>query len=104
MVNQVGAQELDEFASRLGWLLDHVPGPTGERWTYEGLARECTRRGTPLTSTAIRHYLRGRRSAPPARTVFELADIFDIDPRYFWRAEYAQRIRGEIARLAERRL
>jgi len=33
-----------------------------------------------------------------------LADIFDIDPRYFWRAEYAQRIRGEIVRLAERRL
>lgn len=61
------------------------------------LARECTARGTTVSSSSIRHYLHGRRSAPPARTVFELSSIFGVDPRYFWDAATAHNIQTQPA-------
>lgn len=101
MVNQVGAQKLDAFGERLTWLLDHVPSPTGERWTFAGLANECTNRGTAISPDAIRQYARGRRSSPPARTIFQIADIFDVDPRYFWGEPWTSTVTNDVIRLAE---
>lgn len=102
VASRPGSQDLDDFATRLGWLFDNVPGPTGQRWALEAFARECTLRGTALSSSSIRHYLQGRRASPPARTLFEIAGIFDVDPRFFWDESYTQRIKGEIIETARR--
>ncbi|QTH39740.1 hypothetical protein J5M86_15295 (plasmid) [Yimella sp. cx-51] len=99
MVNQPGAQDLPDLAERLRWLLDRIPDATGQLWSVEGLARECTRRGTPVTGNGLRHYFAGYRKSPPARVIFEIADVFGVDPRYFWHS--TEQIQREIEQLAQ---
>lgn len=65
-------------------LLATVGSPTGRRWSYAALAEECTRRGTPVSNKTLHHYATGVRSAPSARLVFQLAEIFEVNPTYFW--------------------
>lgn len=101
MVNPPGAQDLPDLALRFKWLLDRLPDPTGELWSVEALARECTRRGTPITPGGLRHFVNGRRKSPSARVIFEIADVFGVDPRYFWKS--SEQIQREIELLASRR-
>lgn len=79
-----GSQDLPQLATRLQALLSTIQRPSGRRWSYAALADECTRRGTPVSNKALHHYATGVRSAPSARLVFQLAEILEVDPTYFW--------------------
>ena len=101
MANRAGSQDLPGLAENLQWLMDHLPDPTGARWTYVALAHSCAARGAEISPAALRHYASGRRKAPPAKLLFVLSDVLGVDPRFFW--SEADRIKREIDQLVKQR-
>lgn len=101
MSYRVGSQDLPELAENLQWLIDRLPDPSGERWTYAALAQACSARGAKISAPGLRHYASGHRQAPPAKLLFVLSDVLGVDPRFFW--SDADRIKAEIEQLVRSR-
>ncbi|HET8628985.1 MAG TPA: hypothetical protein VFL91_16305 [Thermomicrobiales bacterium] len=87
------AQKLDHL-----FALSH-PRDRGE-YTYEEVASEIRRRGTPLSASYLWMLRKGQQDNPSKRHLEALADFFGVPIQYFFDADVAKEVDAELELLA----
>ena len=92
---------LPRLAEQLEWLIDHIPGPDGRRYTSARLADEVRRHGASVSASYIGHMRQGRTKDIGAARLAAVARAFDVPLDFFVNPDLERRLRADIENLTE---
>ncbi len=90
---------LPDLDVRLNTLFVGIPDPHGHRWTNDGAAEAITASGVPVGGSYLAALRSGTRNNPSARLIAAIAALFDVPVTYFFDADEAARIDGQLGLL-----